>query len=238
MTYPGGKNGSGVFQAIINQLPPHKVYVEGFLGSGSIMRLKKPAAASIGIETDAGALEMFPGGTVQGLTLYNVDFLVWLAENGLALGAETLVYLDPPYLMETRKSQKPIYKHEFFSETEHRELLNKILSLRCMVAISGYKSGLYADLLKDWRLVTFTAKTRQGVALEHLWMNYREPVELHDDRYLGQNYRERQDIKRKKQRWLKNLAAMKPTERHAFMAAIAEYKESHTGGNTDTSGLF
>lgn len=31
-SYPGGKSGAGVYQAIINQLPPHSTYVELFLG--------------------------------------------------------------------------------------------------------------------------------------------------------------------------------------------------------------
>jgi hypothetical protein len=43
MTYPGGKNGTGTFQKIINQMPPHDVYIEAFLGSGAVMRLKRPA---------------------------------------------------------------------------------------------------------------------------------------------------------------------------------------------------
>lgn len=31
-TYFGGKGGSGVYQAIINQIPPHNSFVSGFLG--------------------------------------------------------------------------------------------------------------------------------------------------------------------------------------------------------------
>jgi hypothetical protein len=34
MTYPGGKGGAGVYQMIINQIPPHRVYIEPFLGGG------------------------------------------------------------------------------------------------------------------------------------------------------------------------------------------------------------
>ena len=30
MTYPGGKGGAGVLQTIINQQPPHEVYIEPF----------------------------------------------------------------------------------------------------------------------------------------------------------------------------------------------------------------
>ena len=33
MTYPGGKNGAGIYQRIINHMPPHETYIEAFLGS-------------------------------------------------------------------------------------------------------------------------------------------------------------------------------------------------------------
>jgi len=32
MGYAGGKGRDGVYQAIINQMPPHGVYIEPFLG--------------------------------------------------------------------------------------------------------------------------------------------------------------------------------------------------------------
>ena len=43
MTYPGGKNGAGEYQRIINHMPPHKTYIEAFLGSGAVMRHKRLA---------------------------------------------------------------------------------------------------------------------------------------------------------------------------------------------------
>ena len=57
MAYPGGKNGSGVYQTIINLMPPHEVYIEPFLGAGAVMRLKRPAARNIGIDLDPEALD-------------------------------------------------------------------------------------------------------------------------------------------------------------------------------------
>lgn len=35
-TYFGGKAGSGTYQTIINQIPPHRVYIEPFVGGGAI----------------------------------------------------------------------------------------------------------------------------------------------------------------------------------------------------------
>lgn len=43
MAWPGGKDGSGVAQRLINQIPPHDVFVSPFLGDCAILRKKLPA---------------------------------------------------------------------------------------------------------------------------------------------------------------------------------------------------
>ena len=55
--YEGGKNGHGVYHRLINRMPPHEVYIEPFLGSGALMRLKRPAHLNIGVDLDPKALE-------------------------------------------------------------------------------------------------------------------------------------------------------------------------------------
>ena len=155
-------------------------------------------------------------------------------ENALAFLArlecrgDEFVYLDPPYLMDTRRNGKRIYRHEMGSEEAHRSLLEIILALDCMVAISGYWSELYADMLSGWRMDSWSARTRGGVATERLWMNYPEPTRLHDYRYLGDTYRQRDRIKRKKARWVARLKRMEPLERYALLAALDEaFQEEH-----------
>src|SRR3954451_2058388 len=57
MAWPGGKDGSGVVQRLINQIPPHDVFVSAFLGDCAILRKKLPAKLSIGIDLDRANIE-------------------------------------------------------------------------------------------------------------------------------------------------------------------------------------
>lgn len=194
------------------------------------MRLKKPAAASIGIDADAAVINNFKDEVqdeVPNLKLFWGDAISYLL--GWPPDKDTLVYLDPPYLMSTRSCKRPIYEYEFYSDQRHIRLLEIIKQLNCMVIISGYYSDLYSEQLQGWRTATFQAQTRGGrTATEWVWMNYPAPLELHDYRYLGQNFRERERIKRKQARWKNRLAIMPDLERHALLSAIEELRDPAT----------
>ncbi len=229
MTYPGGKNGSGTFQKIINLMPPHRTYIEPFLGGGAILRAKRPARCSIGIDIDAAVIkkwELNPPADISNLMLLQGDAIVCLKNRRLfpeLQEKDCLIYCDPPYLMSTRSSQRQIYEFELAEENEHRTLLEILKQLNCMIMISGYWSSLYAELLATWRSHHFEAVTRGGtMATEWVWMNFPEPVELHDYRYLGKTFRERERIKRKKTRWIQRLSKMAVLERQAILMALAE----------------
>jgi len=237
MNYPGGKNGAGVYQKIINQMPPHKVYIEAFLGGGAIMRYKRPTKINIGIDKDPVVIHQWNQWGYPGIDIHQGDALEWLSPRKRFYSIlehlvskyiqepDTLIYLDPPYLMSTRSSQREIYYCEM-TDQDHVRLLEIITQLNCMVMVSGYWSEMYANALHDWRTVTFQAQTRGGrTATEWLWMNYPEPGRLHDYQYLGENYRERERIKRKAHRWVhgKNgLTNLPRLERYAIIAAIDE----------------
>jgi site-specific DNA-adenine methylase len=229
MNYPGGKNGAGVYQQIINQMPPHELYIEAFLGSGAVLRNKRPAPGSIAIDLDADALIAFCDETAPpDLTVINADTISWLEgqDTFADVPARTLIYCDPPYVRTSRRSPRDIYRFEMTDE-QHARLLTVLKSLDCMVMISGYWSELYAIELADWRTVTYQTMTRGGkIATEYLWMNYPQPIELHDYRFLGNNFRERERIKRRKTRWLSRLKRMEPIERYAMLDAIGEFRSA------------
>src|SRR5262249_13623936 len=79
---------------------------------------------------------------------------------------------------------------------------------------------LYADRLRHWHSIQFQAMTHGGPRTEWLWCNFPEPIALHNYRYLGIGFRERERIKRKKQRWTDRLHRLPLLERQALLAGI------------------
>lgn len=242
-SYDGGKGGMGVWQWIINQMPVHDIYVEAFLGNGAVLRHKRPAASSIGIELNPAVVaERWTGHGLPGCIVVCADALSFLDRDW---SLDTFIYLDPPYLMETRSSQRQLYEFELAEREQHLALLDLIKRLNCMVAISGYYSPLYAEQLPGWRTSTFWTVNRAGKRVqEWLWMNYPTPLALHDYRFLGRDFRERERIKRKKARWTARLRTMPALERYALLDALSSLggssispdlaREARTAGNDDS----
>ena len=62
---------------------------------------------------------------------------------------ETLHYVDPPYVHDTRQMASNPYRHEMTDE-DHDQLLDALRALKGMVVLSGYPSGLYEAALPGW----------------------------------------------------------------------------------------
>jgi len=219
MSYPGGKRGSGIYQKIINLMPPHEVYIEPFLGGGAVWDMKQRAKLNIGLDLSAAAIVGYE--VSAGIIVKQGDGIAFL-ENYDFRGGE-LVYCDPPYLMSTR-SGKRLYEFEM-DDRQHRRLLRWCIEAKnsCSIMISGYASRMYAEALAGWNSIEFESMTRGGYPkMERLWFNFEKPTALHDYRYLGRNFRERERIKRMKQRWTARLDRMPILQRQALLSAIAD----------------
>lgn len=84
-----------------------------------------------------------------------------------------LLYVDPPYLGQTRSSGS--YLHEMSSPDEHTALADALHACKASVVLSGYPSPLYDDLFGDWSRLEFATMTGQGgsnqARTEVLWSN-------------------------------------------------------------------
>lgn len=89
-------------------------------------------------------------------------------------GPQTLHYVDPPYLPETRSGlmhSPECYAHEMTTE-QHVDLLTTLCEMRGMVILSGYPAPLYDGALPGWRRVERKALV-DGASerTEVLWIN-------------------------------------------------------------------
>lgn len=216
MRYDGGKGIS--YAQIINLMPPHEKYIESHLGGGAVMRNKRPAKQQFGIDIDPNVISMWKEEQNLHCELIHGDAIETI--NKLEINNNTLIYADPPYYPTTRKRKK-VYKHDY-SIDDHVALIEFLTSRKCMVIISGYYSEYYDSELKNWNMHKFNSKTHAGIAEEYVWFNFDKPKMLHDSRFLGANFREREIIKRRTDR-LKNRISKLPI---AEQSALREWLDN------------
>lgn len=94
-------------------------------------------------------------------------------------GKNTLFYLDPPYLHETRSTTNEYGDFEM-TEEQHRELLTTLVSIEGKFLLSAYPSQLYKEfeLLYGWKKQEFTLPNnassgkKKPLMTECVYMNY------------------------------------------------------------------
>lgn len=250
MSYPGGKDGAGVSQRLINEIPLHAVFVSLCLGDCAVMRRKRPAPRNIGIDADPAVLRRWieRPEMEQPIELYQCDAVEWLRHqcgwyrvaDSSVLGravrvadsggvrspdlAGWFLFADPPYLMAARRSPRRLYAVEP-GETWHVDLvatLKQAANAGAMVMVTHYPHPLYGHGLNGWRTWTYQTVTRGGsVATEQVWCSYPVPAKLHDSRYLGRDKRERERIHRRVRNVAAKLRSLPALERQAVIDAIA-----------------
>jgi len=278
MKYDGGKNGSGVYQRLISMMPKHRVYVEAFLGSGAILRRKKPAEKSFAYELNQKTIaeiishlpeHFFASACVAGwkpgeplphnggsslifksgpgewdsvLEIFNrdaFDSLKTFVASSLFWGwndpADVLIYCDPPYQRSSRSTKTAIYQFEMLEGDEHSDLCDLLLQIPAKIMLSGYENDLYNSKLRGWRKETIPTTNRAGTKMvETVWLNFPEPFELHDYRFLGTDFHDRDRIKKKARRWIANLQGMPATERYAVFGALADLRAERAAAEKDS----
>jgi DNA adenine methylase len=109
---------------------------------------------------------------LRGVIIENKDAKAVMSQHD---SAETLHYVDPPYVWSTRakakNSERKNYRHEL-SDDDHVALLDFLRKLQGMVMVSGYRSALYDAALKDWKHIERDALADGArKRTEVLWLN-------------------------------------------------------------------
>lgn len=89
---------------------------------------------------------------LKGVTIENRHYIDVLHAHD---SAETLHYVDPPYVHSTRNLNNGThaYAHEM-TDWDHMELGNVLNGLKGNCVVSGYDCGLYRWMFKDWQVVS------------------------------------------------------------------------------------
>lgn len=91
--------------------------------------------------------------------------------------ADTLHYIDPPYVLDTRITLGHRYYRHEMNDAEHEELLSVLLTLDGFVIVSGYETDLYDDYLHMWQKYRTQSRISSGrgtsIRTECVWLNPR-----------------------------------------------------------------
>lgn len=112
---------------------------------------------------------------LRGIVIENRDAIEVMGRHD---GADTLHYVDPPYLPETRSPANKLelrhrmYRHEL-TRADHGRLLEYLKTLTGMVVLSGYPAPFYDDALGGGWLKVEKAAYADGARprVEVLWLN-------------------------------------------------------------------
>lgn len=239
-TYPGGKASPGVTQTLINLIPADIIcYISPTLGNDPVFRAIKPFKLASLIDVDPDVVDRWKAfaatrnGGSPFINIYNEDCFTVLSDfgiNGFAWGitpSQVLIFLDPPYLMDTRSTKQRIYKYEF-TDDMHLELLSRVRALSTRgykIMICCYPNEMYDAELGGWEYEDYKSQTRAGQVTERVYFNYPKPTDLHDFSFYGANFRQRERIKRKKNSLVKKLMELPENIRqYAINETIATLK--------------
>lgn len=100
---------------------------------------------------------------LRGVIIENLDFEECIKRYDRP---DTLFYLDPPYVKDTR-SKKHAYKFDWH-DADHERLLKLLPNIQGHFVLSGYEHESYEYL--PYKKQTFSANSQQGERTEVLWI--------------------------------------------------------------------
>lgn len=87
--------------------------------------------------------------------------------------SETLFYLDPPYVHESRNDSNA-YAYEM-TDSDHTELAEVLNAIKGRAVVSGYRNALYDRLFAQWNRIDAEPKlcnSSKSARQESLWVNF------------------------------------------------------------------
>lgn len=124
-------------------------------------------------DTIDAAAKRLRGDTTHLVQIESMDALRLIEQYN---NSDVLMYIDPPYVLGSRRSGK-LYRHEM-DDDDHRRLLELICRSKARIVLSGYRCDMYDNALCEWHKDTIESQTTSTEkATETLWQNFEPPME-------------------------------------------------------------
>ena len=124
-------------------------------------------------DTIDAAAKRLRGDTTHLVQIESMDALRLIEQYN---NSDVLMYIDPPYVLDSRRSGK-LYRHEM-DDDDHRRLLELICRSKARIVLSGYRCDMYDNALCEWHKDTIESQTTSTEkATETLWQNFEPPME-------------------------------------------------------------
>lgn len=216
--YPGSKNASGVIPFIINRLKKSDHLIIGMLGSGQVAQRCFNTKIT-GIDLNSTVCNAWINSKQDWLEVLNMNYLAFQPKE------RSTFFFDPPYVHSTRRSGKDYYDHEW-GIPEHIAFLSYSAELNesgNSIAITHPVCELYDERLNGWEKHEFSYMTRAGLYNDCLWTNYATAdIELFNYGYLGDDFTQRQQTKRKFKSFTRKIAKLSFQEKMALKELVLD----------------
>ncbi|MCC6288099.1 MAG: DNA adenine methylase [Chitinophagaceae bacterium] len=222
--YPGSKMAMGAYQAIINQIPKCKVFVELFAGSAAVSSKLSMSPGFIVVlnDIDYEISQSLLLSVPAGITVYNKDYRDII--KAFDVLDNVVFFADPPYEMSVRSSQRKYYRYDF-ETSDTLDFISSMSAVSNKVIITHYPCDLYNTSFESWRKVDYESMTRSGLRLERMYMNY-EASMLQCCDYVGNDYTDRQRLLRKAIRWKRKLSMLPANEQQYIVKYMSMPSET------------
>ena len=203
-------NDNGVWQRLINEIPPHDTFVALCMGKSKVLEKIRPATHTLGVDTSAFILDLIQQTvTDRSIELHKDSCIRFLKSYRWNPDSRYVIFIDPPSLAQP-------------SDFPHMELLGLLASLQgqfpnLYFLVYHPDNPIYNEVLSGWRKVTFS----QRMGTHAIYAS--QPIvkgRLHDYRYVGNNWQDRDALKKAVTRWVNTFTGMVEAEREAMLRVV------------------
>lgn len=218
--YPGQKKINGVYQAIINLIPPVTDFYELFAGSAQLSKILLSINPELKIhlnDLSTAVIDKYSFASAICTTQNAMDIIDNLSYER---SDNKIIFLDPPYLHSTRPNNTNLYEFEM-SDEDHFKLFMSITAAKTKIILIHPVCEFYDRLIGlGWSYRDIKIRYNKKTSIERIYINYGLPTKLLTYRFLGKNFTDRQRILRKCERFSQKLLLLPEIERNCIISYI------------------